>query len=169
MDLIKLTRSDFDSFYSLVKESFIEEERRDYPDALRLFKEEKYEILGIIHDGKTVGFISLWNFSDFVFAEHFVMYGEYRNLGLGSKTLKLLEEKYKRIVLEAEPPFADLQKRRLGFYKRNGFVENPGQYIQPPYRKGSDGVELVIMSYPDALEDFNATIREIKSCVYPLL
>lgn len=166
MELLKLAIEDFDSFYSLIEESFIEEERRDYSDALSLFREGKYEILKIVSDSKTVGFISLWHFPDFVFAEHFVTYKRYRNLGFGAEALSILKERLGRIILEAEPATSDLTKRRLSFYKRNGFLENPEDYTQPAYRKGASGVKLVIMSYPERLEGFEDTVTKIKRKVY---
>ena len=166
MELIPLPKEDFDSFYALVEKSFIEEERRDYSDALALFTEGKYEILKIVSDNEAVGFISLWHFTDFVFAEHFVTYERYRNRGFGAQALGILRKRLKRIVLEAEPPVSELTKRRLAFYKRNGFVENPEDYTQPAYKKGKSGVKLVIMSYPERLEGFEDTVTKIKRKVY---
>ena len=73
MDLIKATLSDFDSFFSEIEKSFIVDERRDYSDALALFKNGKYEILQLVINGERVGFLTVWTFSDFTFAEHFVV------------------------------------------------------------------------------------------------
>ena len=166
MELSRIDISDFDAFYLELEKSFIEDERRDYADALRLFEEGKYEILSLIHDGKRVGFISLWNLPDFTFAEHFVIYEDCRNRGFGAAALSEIKRVYNKIVLEAEPQESDIAKRRLAFYKRNGFFENAGDYTQPAYRKTSDGVKLVIMSYPSLLESFDKTVEAIKSTVY---
>ena len=166
MELLKLNEADFDDFYSEIEKSFIKDERRDYADALRLFKDGKYDILSLMHNGKRVGFISLWNLPTFTFAEHFVIREKYRNLGLGAMALSEIQRVYKKIVLEAEPPTTDIAKRRLAFYKRNGFFENAGDYMQPPYRKGSQGVKLVIMSCPAPLESFDDTVSAIKNTVY---
>ena len=166
MKLQKLDIADFNSFYSEIQKSFIEDERRDYKDARKLFCDGKYEILSLIYKQKRVGFISLWQLSDFTFAEHFVIHEEYRNLGLGAKALAELQRIYKKIVLEAEPPTEDVAKRRLGFYKRNGFVENEGDYFQPAYRKEGNEVRLVIMSYPDKVKSFGDAVSDIKRTVY---
>lgn len=166
MELSKIDTSHFDDFYLELEKSFIEDERRDYADALRLFKEGKYEILSLMHEGKRVGFISLWNLPDFTFAEHFVIHESCRNLGFGAMALSEIKRIYKKIVLEAEPAASDIAKRRLAFYKRNGFFENEGDYTQPAFRKTSRGVKLVIMSFPSPLESFDKTVEDIKNTVY---
>ncbi len=166
MKLQKLDIADFDSFYRELQKSFIEDERRDYEDALRLFYDGKYEIFSLLYEEKRVGFISLWHLPDFTFAEHFVIHEEYRNLGLGAKALTELQRIYKKIVLEAEPATEEIAKRRLGFYKRNGFVENEGDYFQPAYREEGNEVRLVIMSYPDKLKSFDNAVSDIKITVY---
>lgn len=166
MRLKKLDIADFNSFYSELQRSFIEDERRDYKDALQLFCDGKYEIFSLLHEEKRVGFISLWHLPEFTFAEHFVIREEYRNLGLGAKALAELQRIYKKIVLEAEPPAEDVAKRRLGFYKRNGFIENEGDYFQPAYREEGNEVRLVIMSYPDKLTCFGDAVSDIKKTVY---
>ena len=166
MELLKLNEADFDVFYSEIEKSFIEDERRDSVNALRLFKDGKYEILSLMQDGKRVGFISLWNLPDFTFAEHFVIHKKYRNLGFGAMALSEIQRVYKKIVLEAEPPIEDIARRRLAFYKRNGFIENEGDYYQPAYREEGNEVRLVIMSYPSPLKSFEKAVSDIKSAVY---
>ena len=166
MKITKSKLSDFDFIYSEIEKSFIVDERRDYADALMLFKEGKYEVVEFLQEGERVGFITLWKLSDFVFAEHFVIYEKYRNRGLGSLALAALKENYEKIVLEAETPVTDIAKRRLGFYKRNGFIANEQPYLQPAYRKGGSEVPLVIMSYPEALDDFDLATALIRKEVY---
>ena len=69
-------------------------------------------------------------------------------------------------MLEAEPPEEGMRARRVDFYERNGFVRNPQKYIQPAYREGGDEVELVLMSYPDTLGEFERAVEEIYKKVY---
>ena len=166
MEIKKSTLSDFDFIYSEIEKNFIVDERRDYTDALTLFKEGKYEIAEFLQDGRRVGFITLWKLSDFTFAEHFVIYEKYRNQGLGSIALSTLQENYEKILLEAEPPTTDIAKRILCFYKRNGFIANEQPYLQPAYRKSGSEVPLIIMSYPEALDNFDLYVSLIKREVY---
>jgi GNAT superfamily N-acetyltransferase len=157
---------DFDGFYREIEKNFPLDERRDYADALTLFEDGKYEILYIWDNGINVGFITVWQLREFAFAEHFVIYENFRNRGYGAAALEALKKKYRGIVLEAEPPCEDIQKRRLAFYKRCGFVENDGEYMQPAYREDGSEVRLRIMSYPGALGDFSAVTKEILIKVY---
>ena len=166
MEISKASVSEFDFIFSEIEKSFVPEERRDYKDAHELFSKGKYDIITFNHNGDNVGFITIWNFSDFTFAEHFVIYEEYRNNGYGAMALRALQSQYPKIVLEAEPPITPIAKRRLNFYKRNRFLQNGKKYMQPAYRDGGEEVELVIMSYPDLLTDFDRTVSLIKDGVY---
>lgn len=167
MKIVKATHTDFDSFFSELNRNFSPDERRDFRSALSLFDRGEYDVYNICKEnGEKVGFISIWDFSDFVYAEHFVIYEKHRNLGYGTEALKAVKEAFKKIVLEAETPENELQRRRLAFYKRNGFLENEKPYMQPAYRKDSSEVSLVIMSYPDILDDFDTVVSQIKERVY---
>ena len=166
MKYTKLSKADFDSFYTELKKGFIPDEYRSYDDALSLFKNDEYEIFCLENGGVCVGFMSIWQLSDFAFIEHVVIKEEYRNRGLGEAALTVLKSRFKKIVLEAEPAVQDIQKRRLNFYKRNGFVENDGDYMQPAYNKNTNEVKLVIMSYPEKIDDFDSAVLSIRRKVY---
>lgn len=166
MQVRKLSISEFDRIFSEIEKNFIPDERRDYPEAKARFESGEYDVLEFSSDGIPIGFITVWNFSDFVFLEHFVIYEEYRNHGYGSLALAELKSLFPKMILEAEPPFGGLQARRLAFYRRNGFFENEKKYLQPSYRDGGNEVPLVIMSYPEVLDDFDRPISLIKRKVY---
>ncbi len=169
MNLTKANISEFDFIYSEIEKNFIPDERRDREDALRLFSEGKYDIYLAFEENENVGFITVWQLGDFIFAEHFVIYEGFRNKGYGARVLLELQRIFPKTVLEAEPPFGEIQKRRLSFYKRCGFFENPGKYMQPAYRKGGEEVPLVIMSYPSLLNNFDETVSLILKKVYSKL
>ena len=166
MKLIMARHEEFDLIYAEMEKSFIHEERRDKEDAARVLDCAEYTIYHTQKDGVNVGFVTAWELEGFTFIEHFVTYEAHRNRGYGTEVLSALKEKYKRLVLEAEPPIEDIQKRRIAFYGRNGFQANPQKYIQPSYRPGGQGVELVLMSFPKMLGDFENTVREIYANVY---
>ena len=166
MNLIKAAEEELELIYSEIEKNFIPDERRDFDATLRVFKDKDFTAYHLEEGGIKVGFITLWHFPDFEFAEHFVIYESFRNKGYGSRALSTLKAKFERIVLEAEPPTGEIQKRRLAFYGRNGFFENEKEYMQPAYRKGGKKVPLVIMSYPSPLEDFDEAVRLIKRKVY---
>ena len=164
--LKKAKTDDFDLIYSEMEKNFIPDEIRNRTDALEVFSDSLYTVYHAEMDGERVGFITVWELSEFAFAEHFVTYEGFRNKGYGKSALLALGEIYKNIVLEVEHPNTDMQRRRLAFYKRCGFSENPEPYMQPSYNKDSREVPLIIMSYPKRLENFEKTVREIKTIVY---
>ena len=166
MELKKILIKDFDEIYSEMEKNFVKEERRDYIPARNLLDKEEYLVYHITVSGENVGFVTVWLLSDFAFVEHFVVYEKYRNLGYGGMAISLIKDKFGKAVLEAEPPEEGMRARRVDFYERNGFVRNPQKYIQPAYREGGDEVELVLMSYPDTLGEFERAVEEIYKKVY---
>lgn len=166
MELQIAATEDFDSVYDALEASFIPEERRDREDAHRLMLAGKYTVFHVLDGDCRVGFLTVWELDGFAFVEHFVTYEKYRNCGYGSAALGLLKGRYDSIVLEAEPPTEGMPARRIAFYERNGFCRNKSFYLQPPYRATEAGVELVLMSYPTALDDFHGVAGEIYGKVY---
>ena len=166
MELKKILIDDFDAIYSEMEKNFVKEERRDYIPARKLLDKEDYLVYHITVSGENVGFITVWLLSDFAFVEHFVVYEKYRNLGYGGMALSLIKDRFKKAALEAEPPEEGIRARRVDFYERNGFIRNPQKYIQPAYRDGGDEVELVLMSYPNLLGEFDRAVGEIHKTVY---
>lgn len=166
MQLQKINPEDYAAIYAQMEENFILDERRDFEPAYELLMQGKFDVYHLLDGGKQVGFISLWHLTGFTYVEHFVIYEAYRNSGYGGKALSLVQQETERLVLEAEFPVDELTKRRIGFYQRNGFVQNDKPYLQPPYRAGGQEVEMVIMSYPTALANFNEVVKELQQIVY---
>ena len=166
MRLIKADCADFDRIYPAMCESFIPEEIRDEKEARAVLGEKNYTAYKIYENDVWVGFITLWELSDFAFVEHFVIFSEFRGRGLGAKCLKEVKGMYEKLVLEAEPPIDEIQKRRIGFYNRCGFFANDYPYIQPSYREGGVGVTLLLMSYPRPLCNCDSVKNELYKEVY---
>lgn len=118
--------------YALLKDSA--------PSKKREIEENKEEVY--------VGFITAWTFDDFTYIEHFAIDESARNGGIGGKALnQFLTACQAPIVLEVEIPTDELSKRRIGFYERQGFVLDTHQYYQPPYQKGGETLEMLLMSH----------------------
>ena len=67
--------------------------------------------------------------------------------GLGSSILNEIKHILScQICLEVELPKTDLAKRRIAFYKRNGFALNDYPYIQPALSKGRHPLPLLLMT-----------------------
>ena len=143
----KATTQDFDHIYDILQSSFPKDERRGYEAQKQLLKHPNYRIYVWEQFGKICAFISFWKIDGFAFVEHFAVAESYRNCGLGSKMLCTLKETLcVRICLEVELPETDLARRRVEFYKRNGFYYNAYEYEQPAYSKDQVAVPLRIMS-----------------------
>ena len=147
--LNRLERGQFDSIYEIMEKSFPIDEHRPYEEQKALFCHPEYEIYTFHQEdtGKIQGFLAVWEFHEIVFIEHFAVDSSCRNLGLGSKMLDSLKViTGKRLCLEVEPPEDELTKRRVGFYKRNGFFLNEYPYVQPALSAGQREVPLLIMT-----------------------
>lgn len=142
----KLTLNEFDEMYAIMEKSFPLDEYRPYKEQKALF-ENKYYSVYIEKENMIKGFIAVWNFSDFLFVEHFAVNPDYRNQGIGAQILKKVATAFEKpLCLEVEPPENEITRRRVGFYERNGFFLNEYPYVQPPISKGKNPVPLMLMS-----------------------
>lgn len=140
---------EFDKIFSIMKESFPVDEYRTYEEQKALLDNPKYAI-HVVPDAESENvkaFITVWQFANFAFVEHFAVNSVYRNQGLGSQMLhEIFEMVSCRLCLEVELPETDFAKRRIGFYKRNGFFENDYPYIQPAFSEDKNPVPLIMMT-----------------------
>lgn len=134
-------------------DSFPLEERRPWDSFLALSadKASAFNVSTILCGGQFAGFISWWEFPQFIYVEHFAIVTSMRNSGIGSKSIKRFIELHsqKGVVLEAEMPgVSDEAKRRIIFYRRCGFEPHYDfKYVQPPYSPGLPSIEMMLVSY----------------------
>lgn len=166
MELIKADKSFLPEMCRELEKNFDLEERRDDVDQIKVFEDERFVSWTFWENGERVGFFNVWELGDFAYFEHFVVFERFRGGGLGGRALDLLLQKYKNVVLEAEPPEEGIRERRINFYKRHGLKVNPLFYWQPPFREGGKGCELKILSYPALLDDFDGVVAKIYKEVY---
>ena len=152
------------------EDSFPANERRDYELVLNLIANEpRFSLTILLRDEQYAGFITGWDFGDFIYLEHFAIDESMRNGGIGSKAFKAyLGQLDKPVVLEVEMPNDEMSKRRIGFYERLGLKLDTHTYFQPPYRKGDDFLEMRLMTYGpiDLKKDFNRVKEIIHKHVY---
>ncbi len=168
---IKLHPNHFQNMYKIMEESFPIDEYRPYEDQKNLLKNDNYCIYALQdNDNQNIkAFITLWRFDDFAFIEHFAVDAKYRGGGIGSSLLQEVIKSLKcRVCLEVEPPIDALCKKRIKFYKKNGFHLNDYSYIQPPVSKGRKELQLLIMtSHSKVLKnDFENLKRVLYKHVY---
>ncbi len=145
--LQQLSIKNFNEMFALMESSFPSDERREKQQQKDLFSIPEFTAYGFIEESKLIAFITLWNFKDFTYIEHFAVDSTMRSRGLGGKILnEVLSMHEKPVCLEAELPETEIARRRIEFYRRNGFFTNDFPYFQPPYSKGKNPVELKIMT-----------------------
>lgn len=136
--------------------AFPENERRDIaeqrynvdhnPRFFCLFVSER-----IADYSNSIGFLTFWDFQTFCYVEHFAIDPKQRNKGIGGSVLRdLVKYIGKPFVLEVEIPDDDFRRRRVEFYRRNGFtLWQKCLYFQPPYRPSDTSLPMLLMATPD--------------------
>ena len=165
---MSITEERFDLVFSKMTAAFPYEERRDISDQKECLNNIFFKFLEIFDNEIDVGFITIWDFPEFVFIEHLAIDEEKRAGGYGSKTIEHIKEAYKKpIILEAEAPETEQQIKRIRFYDRLGFKMNSYDYEQPSYH-GGEGVPLKILSYPELLsqDEFDLFIKKTRENGY---
>ena len=59
----------------------------------------------------------------------------------------------KPVLLEVELHYSDINKRRIHFYERIGFILNKHHYQLPVFVEGEPPLQLLLMTYPDAISE----------------
>ena len=86
--LKKITKVDFDKFYSLLEKDFCFAERKTKEDEFETLKNSKFSANFIYHNDLLIGYICFWDFEEFLYIEHFAIIEELRNQYWGTKFLK---------------------------------------------------------------------------------
>lgn len=158
MTLSPLNTSNIEKAIHLYESAFPKIERRDTQAWQRMWKENPqfhiHEIL--LSDNTFAGFISYWDFSEFVYVEHFATMPHVRNQGIGRKVMAALQQKISiPIVLEVEEPTNEMATRRIGFYEKQDFTVIHKTYLQPPYHEGYNYFPLLLMATDEAYANKN--------------
>ncbi len=150
----------------IYESAFPLDERRDFEDIIHLTEYEPCFHVDICTDNnQTIGFITYWNFAEFIYIEHFAVDESQRGKGYGKKVLsELLHQEELPLVLEVERPEDEISIRRIRFYETMGFSLCKIPYVQPPYSQGKNPVDLFLMSYGKI--DLNTKFDLVKSILY---
>ncbi len=134
IDRIKIAKAEYNDIKAIEEiynEAFPKYERKPFSIILGHNESGAGSILKITLDGALVGFFFTYFYRDFAMVDYFAIQKDYRNQGIGEIAIGLLREEYrdKRIYLEIEDPdSSEMAERRLGFYKRCGFLQ-AGTYV----------------------------------------
>ncbi|WP_415325393.1 GNAT family N-acetyltransferase [Chryseobacterium sp. MMS23-Vi53] len=169
MEFLHITSPDdyrVQEIFNAYCKTFPEDERRDWDKLKTLFSNPKVKIISVLHESKNIGYLIIWELSQFVFVEHFEVFEEFRSKKLGSNITNYLFENYPRIILEIEHGhLSDDAKRRYAFYQKNGFTLIDEMYVQPSYGEGKRPLDLWLLANYSP-ENLNAIKDEIYDIVY---
>lgn len=168
IELRPVAEEKISSVYKRIIDAFPYEERRDECDEEKCFLKKEFNFCEIIDNDESVGLVVFWLFNKFLFIEHIAINKEIRSKGYGSKTIDLIKSKYNLpIILEAEAPLTETQKKRIKFYENLGFKVNSYDYTQPSYHN-AESVPLLVLSFPKVLNEneFDEFFRETRIVVY---
>lgn len=148
---------------------FPPDERREWDQLLDLIGYTQYSLYEIFSNEKFIGFISVWNLTEFSFIEHFGICTTEQGKGYGAQALnKILLISSEPVVLEVEEPLTEPARKRIAFYERFSFSICTRNYFQPPYSRDKKSVNMLLMSYPKKIEtsDFEKIKAQIHDRVY---
>ena len=155
MKLTKLNKTDFEQLFELMKEAFPPEEYRPKEKQYAILDDKSYTATVLKEDGAIKAFIAVWHLNGFDFAEHFAVDRSLRGQGIGSEFLKeYLSSTDVPLVLEVENIDDEISNRRIGFYKRAGFILSDICYDQPNFQNSKKIIPLRIM--------YNKNDKELK-------
>ncbi|MFI3319294.1 MAG: GNAT family N-acetyltransferase [Rikenellaceae bacterium] len=155
----------FERCWSLYVEAFPEEERRDMEYQCETMQRAEYCVDAVMDGNRFIGILMWWEFGGLRYIEHFATLSTLRGGGYGAQILTaFLKEATTPIILEVEHPDRELNRRRITFYERLGFVLNLHDFAHPLYAQPSDEmISLMIMTYPhgitqEELQRFTTTL-----------
>lgn len=153
----------------LYESSFPDAERRPIRQLKHLIENNKDMFFNsIIKDNAVVGLMVYWKFNEFFFLEHFAIFSNMRNNNIGRGVLDYITNNLKGIrILEVEEDNTDIAKRRIEYYRRNGYQIVDNTYIQPSFDNIKPSIPLWIMCNEPLQTDIkDKYISIIKQKVY---
>lgn len=170
MNIIKITSRDmplYAEFEELYKNSFPVFEQRTAEQQIRAFLSPLYNLDIYEENGILIGFISYWDFTSYIYIEHFAIHNIHRGKGYGNRLLNMFVEKnHKMVILEIDPIIDDISSARLRFYQKCNFYENPYNHVHPPYREGYEGHNLRVLTTERSISEgeyrrFNSDLKDV--------
>lgn len=129
----------------IYRRSFPYKEQRSEEDHIRALADPAFRAEGIWRGDEFVGILYYWHTDAWDYVEHLAVCASLRGQNLGSEVFGAFCRD-RRVILEIDPPVDEISVRRLHFYRRLGFVENPHEYIHPSYRQPFEPHRLVLLS-----------------------
>jgi len=158
----------FIPFMDIFKVSFPIFEQRDPDQLSEALKDNRYHLILNIENNQLVSFIAYWDFNTYVYIEHLAVNPLLRGNSLGSIMLNAFARMVdKTVVLEIDPLKDEISKKRFRFYEKLGYKLNPYKHKHPPYKKGYQPHELLILTLnrPFTLEEYESFWDDLSNVV----
>ena len=161
MDFLEIEKNSkyINEVEKLYLDAFPEIERLSFEE---LINNENGKIIGFIIENELIGFSYVRVLGQFAYIVYLAIDKDKRNKGLGSQALKIIDKIYfnKTKVLCVEKPklINNIRTRRIGFYRRNGFVltnfqfEYYGEIFYSMYKGEFDKqkfIKFLLTCFPD--------------------
>ncbi|MCD8072609.1 MAG: GNAT family N-acetyltransferase [Alistipes sp.] len=158
MELLKITPSEsrlWEQVWRLYNESFPEYERRRVSSHTMACEDPDFHTYISIDNGNLQALLFYWTYGKYIYIEHVAVDPHLRGKSIGSKLLTSFARDNGdcTIILEIDPPCDDISRRRLAFYERIGFKNTGRIFTHPSYSRSGQGHELLVLSYPENLDD----------------
>ena len=129
MELSPICKKEYPALRALYRSAFPAAERMPLSRFFTLQKKGQAEILVLRTGGAFAGLMIVTFAHGYALLNYFAVEPDCRSMGLGSRALPALQQRYpnRQVVLEVEPPDhtapnARQRQRRLDFYAKNGFL-----------------------------------------------
>ena len=110
---------------ALYHTSFPINEQRTDADHKAALEDERFYCLSAWEGEDFLGLLFCWKMKELFYVEHFAVNTQMRGSGIGSRLLADFCKDKPLVLLEIDPPQDEISQRRLRFYERLGFVQNP--------------------------------------------
>lgn len=142
----------WDEAWEIYRSSFPRNEQWSAESYARAFDDPAFAADGVWLEGRLAGILFHWKGPGFRYVEHLAVSPALRGRNMGSQILATYcKDAGEQVILEIDPPEDEISIRRLHFYQRLGFVENPYEYIHPSFQRPFMPHRLVLMSYPQPI------------------
>lgn len=160
----------FPALWEIYEHSFPPAEKRTRAGQEKAMAYPHYHLdAWLEEDNSLVGLMGWWDFDIARYVDHYAISPLARSGGYGSRILsQWMRSDDKPVILEIDPVVDEISTRRLAFYSRLGYVENPMDHVQPAYQPGTEDVPLRVLSWPAPLSQgqYDSFRRALESSVW---
>ena len=152
----KITTTDsplFPPLDALYTHAFPWHEQRELPAKQRALNDTHYALEAWFDGELFIGMSGTWAFNGYIYIEHLAVDGNLRSQGYGKRLLGQILERAPKTILEIDPLTTEIARKRLRFYEGMGFFANPWPHAHPTYHAGIADHELIVLSYPQAIDE----------------